>query len=399
MKSIISPKLCNDVDCTGCMACVNSCNKDAISIKRNGEGFYRPIINLEKCVNCGLCEKSCPIINPIKNLYKPIQIFASWNKNSEIRRNSSSGGVFSAFAETILEEGGIVVGATYSDKLKVSHYVIERKSELYKLRLSKYVQSEIGLVFRKIKEVLRTNRKVLFCGTPCQAAGLRSYLRKDYDNIIICDFICHGVPSPIMLEKYLLWLTNKYGKISYLNFRDKRKGWYDALRVITIKNGMTKIMRGKYDAYWVGFNNNNNLQESCYQCKFVGLQRTSDITIADYWGIGKKIPFGNINEIEKGVSSIIINTQKGRNLVDLSMEKLILFERTIEEVVKGNQTILKSCQRPFTRDYFYKELDQMEFKYFIKKYLTPSFKGKLIKIFREYFPYSIVKMIRLKSQK
>lgn len=400
MDKKMIPSLCSDIDCTGCMACANSCNKDAISIVRNDEGFYRPSINSENCIGCGKCVLSCPIITPIKNVHKPIKVYAAWNKDAEIRKNSSSGGAFSALAETILEEGGAVVGAAYSDKMNVFHYVIETKSDLHKLRLSKYVQSDIGLVYREIKKYCKIGRKVLFCGTPCQSAGLRAYLNKEYTNVIICDFICHGVPSPIMLENYLTWLSKYYGKISYINFRDKRKGWYDALRVLTLNNGKQKILRGKFDSYWVGFNNkNNNIQESCYNCKFVGFDRTSDITIADYWGIGKNIPFGNIDEIEKGISSIIINTDNGYSLVQSASEKMQMFERTIDEVVQGNKTILHSCKRPTCRNYIYSDIRTMKYDDLIIKYLTPSFKGKMIKIFREYFPLSIIRAVRLRTQK
>ncbi len=381
------------------MACVNSCNKGAISIIQDKEGFYRPLINTDNCVNCGLCAKTCPVINPSKQAYKPSKIYAAWHLNGNVRNESSSGGAFSALAESIIEQGGIVCGAAYINGINIQHCIIEQKEELHKLRLSKYAQSQIGLIFKEIKRELANGRKVLFCGTPCQAAGLRKYIVKDYENLIICDFICHGTPSIKMLQTWVQWIERRYGAVKHINFRSKIKGWYDALRVATLKNGQKVVMRGKNDAYWVGFSNNNNLQESCYNCQFVGIERNSDVTIADFWGIGKQIPFGNKDEIEKGISCIIINTSKGNDIVEKSKDKMVIIERTIEEVLRGNQTMLKPCKRPNSRDSIYKDIDNLKYEEFRQKYLSPSRKMKLVKIWREYVPSSIVKRIRTRDQK
>lgn len=192
------PRLCDDSVCTGCSTCSSVCEQKALNLISGNEGFYRPLINTDKCISCGLCEKVCPVLNGVKaisSLENPL-VYAAWNKDENVRAESSSGGVFSALAETVLEMGGIVCGAAYANDMSVSHICIEKKSDLSKLRLSKYVQSYIGDAFRNVKEYAKQGRTVLFCGTPCQAAGLRNFLRKDYPNIICCDFICHGVPSP-----------------------------------------------------------------------------------------------------------------------------------------------------------------------------------------------------------
>ncbi len=394
------PNLCSDDNCTGCMACANSCNKNAISIVQNSEGFYRPVIDEKTCVACGLCLKVCPILTPSNEYNSPIKVFAGWHLDSEIRMNSSSGGIFSAMAESVLEQGGIVVGASYNNNMKIEHCAVETKEQLNKLRLSKYAQSEIGFIYKDIKEALKEGRRVLFCGTPCQVAGLRKFLVKDYEHLILCDFICHGVPSIKMLHKYLEWLEHRYGEIKHINFRDKRKGWYDALRVVTLKNSKKVVMRGKKDAYWVGFNNNNNnMQESCYKCKFVGLKRNSDITIADYWGVGKKIPFGYKDDIERGVSCIIANSRKGLKILTESENKIKLIERNLEEVLEGNQTMLRPCARPASRNTIYSDVDKLCYEDFRQKYLDPPFKNKLIKLWREYLPYFIIKYVRTKNQK
>lgn len=396
------PRLCDDSVCTGCGACSSVCEQKALNLISGNEGFYRPLINTDKCISCGLCEKVCPVLNGVKtnsSLENPL-VYAAWNKDENVRAESSSGGVFSALAETVLEMGGIVCGAAYANDMSVSHICIEKKSDLSKLRLSKYVQSYIGDAFRNVKEYAKQGRTVLFCGTPCQAAGLRNFLRKDYPNIICCDFICHGVPSPLMYKKYLEWIEGKYGKVSHINFRHKKKGWYDSIRMITFINGKTKILKGKDDAYWVPFNNRNcNLQYSCYNCHFLGFPRKADITIADFWGIGKSIPFGHIDEIEKGVSLLIGSTDKGVSLINQSKDKMECFERTIEEAINHNQASVGSSKLPQSRRKFYQDLEQLSFDEMQRKYMVPDVKTRLVKLFREYMPFGFVKFIRMKGQK
>lgn len=396
------PQLCSDDICTGCGACASACEKEAIRLIPNEEGFYRPQIDGSKCVSCGLCEKVCPILNPLKDKLPctdaPL-VFAAWNKDEKVRAESSSGGAFSALADTVLEMGGVVCGAAYMSDMTVEHICIENKSDLSKLRLSKYVQSYTGHVFRQIREYAKRGRTVLFCGTPCQTAGLMSSLRKDYPHVYCCDFICHGVPSPYIYKHYLQWVEDKYGKVTHINFRDKRKGWYDALRVVTLDNGRQKVMKGKNDAYWEPFNNNYNLQSSCYDCRFLGFPRKTDITIADFWGIGKNYPFGHIGEIEKGVSLLIGNSDKGISLIHRSDDKMMCFERTLDEAIEKNQAGVHSSTRPAPRENFYHDLKRLTFDEMLSRYMIPQTKTRLVKFFREYLPFSIIKYIRTRGQK
>ncbi|MCS3062902.1 Coenzyme F420 hydrogenase/dehydrogenase, beta subunit C-terminal domain [Parabacteroides distasonis] len=399
MENKVMPTLCTDEQCTGCMACANACGRQAITFKVNDEGFYRPQINTDSCVSCMSCEKVCPILSPAKAFHSTMgKVFAAWHKDTEVRKESSSGGAFSALAETIIEQNGIVVGAAYTDELNVQHICVTDKAGLARLRLSKYVQSEIGFVYQTICEYLKQGKRVLFCGTPCQVAGLRALFPKE-ERPVCVDFICHGVPSPLILQRYLAWLTPQTGEIVHINFRGKDKGWYDALRVVALKDGKKVLLKGKKDAFWVGFNNNNNMQSSCYQCRFVGMERLADITIADFWGVGKQIPFGYKNEIEKGVSMVLANNGRGLKLVEDSEDKMILIPRALDEVFLRNQTMVVPCKRPKSRDTFYRDLKRLSFDEMIIRYLTPNNKTKLVKLWREYLPASLIAIIRIRDQK
>lgn len=395
------PQLCDNKTCTGCLACVNACNQDALTITKDDEGFYRPRLNVEKCIICGLCEKSCPILTPAKRQdERDIKVYAAWHRDEVIRAKSTSGGAFSALASVVVRKGGVVFGASYTEDLTIKHIEVSDEAGLERLRLSKYAQSLVGDTLQLVKKRLLEGRMVLFVGTPCQVAGLKNYLHKDYDNLILVDFYCHGVPSIDLLQQYVKWLEAKHGKIQNLVFRDKRKGWYDSLRVIEKANGKHCILKGNDDAYWEAFNHyDNSMQECCYACKVQGLPRISDITIADFWRIGHIIPFGHIDEIEKGVSLVAVNNPQKISFIKESESLMYIEPRTIEESIKGNPASIKSSIRPMDRDTLYKDLRIMSFDDLRSKYMATTWKQKAVKIFREYLPYPIIKYIRLKKQK
>ena len=394
------PSLCDNKNCTGCCACVNACNVGALSITKDEEGFYRPQLDVDKCVRCGLCESSCPVVSSFQRYEENnAKVYAAWHRNSEIRSKSTSGGAFTALAQVVLSKGGVVYGAAYNAEMHIQHIEVSEEADLGKLRLSKYAQSFIGDILKLVRKRLNDGRMVMFVGTPCQIAGLKNFLKKDYENLVLVDFICHGVPSIDLFISYINWLEERLGKVNHINFRDKRKGWYDSLRVVTVDGGKEKVMRGFNDNYWVGFNDNTTLQESCYNCVVQGFPRCSDITIADFWGIGKTVPFAYKNEIEKGVSMIVINNNRVMSLLEDASADLHIVERTLSEAIDKNKAAIQSSLRPQSRDTIYKDMITFDYEFLYKKYMIPSMKQKAVKIFREFLPFPIIKFIRLLNQK
>lgn len=378
------PVLCRQLDCTGCAACANICPKDAITMTEMLDGFSQPVIDKDRCVQCLACEKSCPVLNPFSNegQNEPV-VYSCWNRDNKVRWESSSGGAFSALATIVLERGGYVTGAAYGDAMRVSHRMIHSVAELPLLRGSKYVQSCTGDIYRQVKEKLLDGAIVLFVGTPCQVAGLRGYLNKDYPNLYCCDFTCHGTPSPLLFRKYIRWIEQEKNiKIRSFNFRHKHSGWYDALRAA---NGGL-FMKGKYDAYFLGFNRNITLRESCYRCPAIGLPRKGDVTIADFWGIGMNYKFDRTDEIADGISLMMVNNTQGEKLVELAKQYLHWQKGAFDEALSRNQPMIKPSHRPTARDTFYGDMAVMGFEQLRRKYFQMPVKARLVAWLRENAP-------------
>jgi coenzyme F420-reducing hydrogenase beta subunit len=357
------------------------------------DGFLYPNVNTDNCIQCLACETACPVLRPVapnSNRETPA-VYACWNKDSKVRAESSSGGAFSALATSVFAEDGYVAGATYDKNMLVRHQLCHSTESLHRLRGSKYVQSDIGTIYRDVKEKLNEERSVLFVGTPCQVAGLRAYLKKDFTNLYCCDFICHGTPSPLLFRKYIHWVGNlKRKKIYSFNFRHKRSGWYDALRAA---NG-NYYMKGKFDAYFLGFNRNISLRESCYRCPAIGLPRKGDITIADYWGIGMKYKFDALDEIPNGISLVMINNEKGAVLFDKSKTYMYWKQGNLEEALSRNQPMIRPSHRPKSRDTFYVDMQQLDFELLRQKYFKITGKAQFIAWFRENAPRKCVTTLR-----
>ena len=299
--------------CTGCGSCAISCPEKCILMDTDAQGFRYPTINNEKCIHCSLCEKKCPVITPEE--VKSENIFlAAKNKNIEIRKQSTSGGVFTALAQYCINNGGIVCGAAYDSDNHVVHSLFSDEVHIAKMRSAKYSQSYSEHTFLEIREMLKNNRWVLFSGTPCQVAALRSYLGKDYNTLILVDIVCHGVPSPLIWDKYLADLNrNSEAKLKSINLRSKVSGWsrYNYSTEFVYENGKKIVIPQNENYFMRGFVSNLYLRPSCSHCSFKGVDRVSDFTLGDYWGIWNQYAEFDDNV---GTSMIIIHGTKGRML-------------------------------------------------------------------------------------
>lgn len=353
-------------DCTGCGVCYNICPKNAITMQVDEEGFKYPVIDKEKCINCKLCEKICPILNKVNTkIENPIGVIAAYTKNDEERTISSSGGIFFELADIILAKKGAIVGAGYDEKFNVIHKIVYNKEDLKELQGSKYVQSDTKDTYKETKEILEKGTEVLYVGTPCQIAGLKSFLQKDYDNLFTCDLICHGVPSPKIWQKYL----NEYDKkIENCYFRNKDSGWNCSSMKIVFDNNKFKRFKMTKDDFIRLFLNNYTLRPSCYDCKFSKIPRTADISLGDFWGVEGKYPeFSD----DKGTSLILINSEKGQELLENIKDKIIYRENCdLDYAIKCNPCICGSVKEPEKRKEFFNDLDKMKIKQLANKYLT-----------------------------
>lgn len=335
--------------CTGCRTCEKVCPKQSISMITDIEGFLIPSIDQNTCIDCKLCQKRCPQ-NGLEVWKEPIAIYAVRDKNDKEIYRSASGGAFAVLANFAIEQhNAVVFGAAYIDEnLHVGHLYIDDVNDLYKLQSSKYVQSNTLDTYAVVKKNLNDGRKVVYSGTPCQIAGLKSYINKDDENLLTIDLICHGVPSPLLFEKYLEWLSIKTSKIISYNFRDKSRGWGLKYKVKT--KTKTKVLSGVLDPYYYHFLEGNTYRESCYYCRYCRKERVGDITIGDYWGIEKEHP--NFFST-KGVSCVLVNTSKGMEAFSAVQEKLHCIESSFDQVALHNGNLLRSTKRNEIRNHIY----------------------------------------------
>ena len=374
-------EICNTSACTGCMACANVCAHQAIIIKQDEEGFDRPVVDEDLCVDCGLCKQVCPINNhPATS--EPLNVYSGWSSDENVRLSSSSGGAFSEIARPILEDGGVVFGCSLNEKLQAVHTYVETMEDLAtKLRGSKYVQSRIGDSYSKAREFLKQGRQVLFSGTPCQIAGLRNYLRRDYDNLITVDLICHGVPSPMIFEDYKKYIAESQKMtITDVKFRCKKSSWIFFNMTVTghVENHKApKTYIGKYyeDPYIRGFLSDIFLRPSCHQCHYTSITRCSDFTIADWWGY--KMYKGDRRDFEqKGVSLVFCNTEKSKTLFSTRIDNNFNSHiRTIEEAIMTNKSLKKPFAKSNNRDSFWEKYNKEGFVSVMQEYMqkvTPN---------------------------
>lgn len=331
--------------CCGCTACMNICPMQCIVMRRDREGFDYPVANPDRCISCGRCEEVCPL-HTSDMPGRPVAAFAA--RSSEYLAGSTSGGVFPALARNVIEDGGLVYGAVMNSDLTVSHAETDDMEGVSPMRGSKYVQSELYAVFDDVRSALEDGRKVMFTGTPCQAAGLKSYLGRDHDGLLLVDCACHGVPGPGLWEKYAKALGDRYGmQISGVRFRGKERSWrkYDVM--IEGPDRSIVIPRSK-DLYMLLFLQDMTLRPSCYTCPFRKGGSGSDLTIADLWNVSEAAPE---MDDDKGVSLILANTEKGRAAVAAAE----LYSREVESEIamKCNGAFSGNLEVPQRRGEFF----------------------------------------------
>lgn len=379
----------NKQDCCGCSSCVQRCPKQCISLHEDEEGFLYPKVNLDTCIDCGLCEKVCPVLHQAEERV-PLEVFAAKNPNEQIRMESSSGGVFTQLAEQTIEAGGVVFGVKWNEHFEAVHAYTETKEGLAAFRGSKYVQSRVGATFKQAENFLKEGRQVLYSGTPCQIAALKLFLRKDYENLLAVDFICHGTPSPGVFRWYL---SEEFAKevarqssekiqfrsslpipsiakadvlaceqgfeIEDIRFRDKRVGWKKYSFVLSLKSLSKVTTAGEKNsvslsytldkhAFMRGFLKDLYLRPSCHACPAKSGKSEADITLGDYWGIQSLMP--ELDD-DRGVSALTVNTEKGEQALHATTAEL--YAAPYEDLCAKNPALVHSCRIPKNRSRFF----------------------------------------------
>ena len=373
--------LCDNNSCTQCRACEAVCPRQCIRFVVGKDGFVIPFVDEELCIKCGLCMKSCHQLNFTFGKHQPRKSYAAWSKDDSTRRKSSSGGIFTEIAQYVFSRDGVVVGAVMNKQLKVQHAFAETPEQLIPMRGSKYVQSDIEGLYAKTKDYLNLGRYVFFTGTPCQVAGLYSFLKKDYDKLLTCDLVCHGVPSQKSFDAYCGRVGLIDGKTEEVRFR-YTEGW--GLQMATRSHLNSPCKDGDFKwknisprkSYFLrAFTSGLMFSEACYSCHYATPQRVSDFTLADYWGIGTESPFNH--PTNKGVSLLLANTEKAETVI-AACETMFVEERPLSEAIQGNHNLSKCSSRPKGRDTYFKDAEEMPIGQLMKKYgLAPTIKDYL----------------------
>lgn len=376
-------QITNKVDCCGCSACAMKCPKHCITMQADKEGFLYPVVNKEDCIDCGLCEKVCHELHPYEQR-KPLNVYAAINNDEEIRLKSSSGGIFYLLAEKTISEGGVVFGARFDDEWQVMLDYAETPEDVQPFMGSKYVQARTANAYKDAETFLKQGRKVLFSGSPCQIAGLHHYLRKEYENLTTVDFVCHGVPSPKVWQRYLdEVVTSGKQAINDVKFRNKSNGWKKFNFVLSYNHeekSYSLCSWHQQNHYMRAFLSDMILRPSCHECRAKQGSSHSDITIADFWGIHIEMPE---MDDDKGTGLVLVNTEKGRNALNWS--KVTKKESSIEVASKYNGG-LSSLTKPHPKraDFFVALDESSSVIDLIDKSLRPPFKSRVRMALRRY---------------
>lgn len=380
--------------CCGCGGCAEICPVGAIKLLPDDEGFAYPQINKELCIECGRCKQVCPYDGELQG-EKPLKTYAFINRNSAELLSSSSGGAFIAFANAVLRDGGFVCGCIFDENLRAVHILSSDVETVKKMQGSKYVQSDLCGVYAEIQKKLEAGNEVLFSGTPCQVHGLKKYLGREYPELYTLDLICHGVPSPRLLADFVASEESSGKKITDLKFRDKkRNGWCSQGSITYLKNGKskTKTISPYNNSYYYYYLRNAVSRHCCYTCGYSSTSRVGDITIGDYWNIADILTELNT---DGGVSTVLVNTEKGSRLIEKSAAEVQLFETELEAAVAGNGNLSAPCERPQSRAELYAAINERGYTAvaaekchysrvipFIKKHIPKGLKRQVKKILK-----------------
>lgn len=382
----------NYENCTGCGACVQRCPKQCISWTTKEFDFRYPRVDEASCINCGLCEKVCPIDKELKAPTAQ-KAYAAVHKDSAVLEKSTSGGAFTALADTIFSRGGVVYGAAMLNGMQVKHIRTEDKISFADLRSSKYLQSDTGTTYQMVEQDLKQGKVVLYSGTPCQIDGLKCFLRKEYENLYTADIVCHGVGSQAYFDKYMEFAKERYGKIKALRFRSKEyAGWSCGGGVVVdTSNSEKKIPYRDFDNYYYSYFLSGDIyRKSCYTCKYANTKRVGDFSLGDYWGVEKLHLTLNTQD---GCSLLLVNSDKGYRLLE-KIHSLILQETPVESAVKQNEQLKSPSKLPESRKDRILEYEGMTGvqiqKAYLKNYKKRYLKGRL----KSMIPYKVKLIIR-----
>lgn len=366
--------LTDKLHCTGCAACKAVCQREAISMQADEEGFLYPHVDASKCINCGMCQRICPSLKPAE-ARRPRNVYAAMAKDEALRLASSSGGVFSLLANDVLSKGGVVFGAAFDhNDWHVFHKFVENKTDLSELRGSKYLQSDIGGCYRQVKAFLDAGRLVLFSGTPCQIAALNKFLAlqkgTSFDNLLLVDVVCHAVPSPLAWRRYLEKRMDGFGKISSISFRSKNFGWKKFSLSIVFANEKEYLSALNDDPFMRGFLVELCNRPSCHNCPCKNLRSGSDVTIADFWGVDTQLPG---MDDDKGTSLVLVNTEKGAESFAAISHVVNCKAGQFDDAVKYNTAIVRPTSPHRNRSRFFCNVNKSDFDVLVNRMLRPTF--------------------------
>ena len=347
-------EICTHASCTGCGMCSNICPVNVITMAKGENDFIFPKIDAIACIKCNKCAKTCPANQVIDRTINVKSAYAAWNKNSVVRKNSTSGGVFSVLANQILEEGGAVIGVALQD-LEARHIIITKKSELLALNGSKYVQSNTGDIYKQVRERLKSGKKVLFSGTTCQVHAIKQFLGEEYENLICIDIICHGVPSLTMFHKHIAEVSGNH-KVKDIKFRYKDPYWdYSYVKMEYVDGAPPYQQLTVDDDYFHLFNTSFSIRKSCHECHYANTHRQGDITLADFWGY--KAHNLKMNNYFDGISLILVNSNRGKALLEVVSSELQIELASLEDAKCGQKCLSEPFRLPdeeleaFWKDY------------------------------------------------